>query len=479
MIIIAEKVKNTIRSKLREKIEEISKELGSKPLEEILKGKSYVEKMLNAEEKEKTVLLESVKKLFEEADKIYAELAERKAKYHINGKESRKVVTIFGELKYERNYYVSKEKAKEYFYFVDEFFKIEAYARYDRIVKGKAIEKAIKHNQKRAGELLGEEIESTKKHTSFCDIPRQTIHRWIKEWEIPEVKYAPKEHGKELFVMVDEKYIHEQVKQNLKKPEKKRNFIMGKAFVAFTRIEEKDKRRTLCNRFVFLTSERSAWNKFMDTICQVYDFEKIKKISVLSDAAKWIISGIGELRLYEQNAVVSCLCEFHFKQKINRITTDSEIKKALISCVQNNQKAVFKNEMEKIKHEKPHRLEKLNEYEKYILGNWAKIHSMKASKYKSSMEAQISHHIANTFSSRPKAYSRNRIESYLKLQEYSSNGIDVFNLYLKTCDNFKRKIYSQEELDFSIFEDSQTSVFPIIQKGLYTGAFNLLKNLTH
>ena len=48
------------------------------------------------------------------------------------------------------------------------------------------------------------------------------------------------------------------------------------------------------------------------------------------------------------------------------------------------------------------------------------------------MESHILHCIASKFSSRPKAYSKYNIQTYLKLQEASLNRINIIDYYLKS-----------------------------------------------
>ena len=76
------------------------------------------------------------------------------------------------------------------------------------------------------------------------------------------------------------------------------------------------------------------------------------------------------------------------------------------------------------------------------------------------MESHISHCIAEQFASRPKGYSKNNISKYLKLHEYYLNGINIYDLYFKTYNN-KNYTYNEKELNFSIFDKSNSNL-PII-----------------
>ena len=108
------------------------------------------------------------------------------------------------------------------------------------------------------------------------------------------------------------------------------------------------------------------------------------------------------------------------KQKINRSTTDKELRITIANIIyEKEDKEEFIKEMDKLIESKTTdaRKEKITEYKNYILRHWKGIINMKNSLCKSSMEAHIEHCIASSFSSVPKAYSENNIETYLKLQD--------------------------------------------------------------
>ena len=359
-------------------------------------------------------------------------------------------------------------------------FSFDKYDRYDCITKANSIDLAMKTNQKLAGEILNDNT-AIPIDENFV-ISRQTINKWIKEWKVPMIKYEPiKFEGDTLYVMADEKWIHEQRKQKTEE-EKKKHFIMSKAFVCFTGIKNVGKQRRLENRFIFMTASSKPWDEFLNCVSEIYDFEKIETIVFLSDGGKWLTSGAPDLKLFSKNKVVMCLCEFHAKQKINRITTDTATRSELTGYLDNNEKKKFITKMKEIKDNinDEKRLKKLNEYEKYITNNWAKIQNMNKNNCGSSMESHISHYLASYFSSRPKAFSTSTIQKYIKLQEAKANGLDIKLLYLKTYKN-ENEVYffNEKELNFSIFEKSSSSNMPVIEYGLNTGLYQILHKLAH
>ena len=101
---------------------------------------------------------------------------------------------------------------------------------------------------------------------------------------------------------------------------------------------------------------------------------------------------------------------------------------------------------------------------------------MKDRKIKSSMESHISHCIASKFASRPKGYSRKRIEKYIKLQEYKLNGINIMDLYLNSYNKNDDYVYNKKEISYSIFEHN-TSILPV--KSSCNPISNVLNNLAY
>ena len=263
--------------------------------------------------------------------------------------------------------------------------------------------------------------------------------------------------------MGDEKWIHEQIHDNLLIEEKpKHHFIMSKCFVVFNGIKQKGKRKKLIGRHIFITSNNSSWIEFMDEISQIYDFEQIDEINFFSDSGNWLLAGTDELKLFPNNVLIINTCEFHVKQKINRMTTDKQIRKLFEKVIYEDcdKKKFVQLANELIESKPDNRKEKLIDYKNYITKHWKSIINMKYCEAKFSMESHISHCIAEQFGSRPKGYSKEKVSKYLKLHEYFLNGINIYDLYLKTYNN-EDYVYNEKELNFSIFEQSSSNV-PIL-----------------
>lgn len=510
--------KNLLKIKLSKIIQNISDDF----IDNIFyynSNNKYQKIMLNLEENIKQSVLQALIETFEIFDNLYLNSNDRKKIFNVCIRKChRNIVTIFGILEFDRIYYYDKKDRNKHFFFIDNLFNLPSYDRYDDIIKAIAIDNAISTNQKKGAEITTKQINSILSDLNNSQqfvISRQDIYNWIDKWNVPSIEYEAIETDSDtLYIMIDEKYIHEQLKPFINKfsnndveeksveqirneflnfldylknpnkqlllppPKKKsKNFIMSKAFISFTDIETKGNRRTLMNKFTFLTTGNNPWDEFMNTISKIFDFQKIKKIKVLSDAGTWITAGISNLKLFVDNIVIPCLCIFHVKQKINRSTKDEILRKSLWNAIENNDKITFNsifNSILKNKDEK--RTKTLKQYRHYILAHWDPINQMKASKYKSSMEAHISHNVAKPFSFEPKAFSKRHIQKLIKLQDYKANGINILNLYLNSSHNTEIVTIKKEELSFSIFDNNSSNLPAINSTNLSLS--HLLRNIS-
>mgnify|MGYP003296775332 CR=1 FL=1 len=172
---------------------------------------------------------------------------------------------------------------------------------------------------------------------------------------------------------------------------------------------------------------------------------KYKTIKVLSDAGTWIVNGIQNLKLYPENEIIHCLCEFHVKQKIDRITKNKNQARLLVQYILNDNKKDFISLIGIIMKDKDDKRRKTIEgYKNYLIKYWNAFKNMLNSKIRSSMESHISHNVAKYFSFEPKAYSKRRIQKLIKLQEYKANGINILGLYLKSYNTIENITLKKE-----------------------------------
>ena len=117
-----------------------------------------------------------------------------------------------GEITFHRTLYQDKY-TNEYYNYIDDVLGLEAYKTYDPIVRGILIQDSVWRNPSHTSSfssLNALHIKQSLKQT--LSIPKQTIYLFKREAKLREIKYDEIEHGKTLYVMVDEKWIHKQDK---------------------------------------------------------------------------------------------------------------------------------------------------------------------------------------------------------------------------------------------------------------------------
>lgn len=434
---------------------------------------NYFNLFSNVQESVRNLIKSIIVSTFEEIDNNFKYSYHRKSRYYINKSNvPRTLITIIGEITFNRTYYISKFSKKKFFY-LDTVFDLPKGDHYDPILKAIAINNAINTSQAQAARDLSATIGSLSffLDTSAIAVSRQSVFNWIKEWSVPNIIPKSISTPETLYVMADEKYIGA---QDIEKD------IMIKCFVTFEDVKTVSKgRNALVNRFVFSTYSSKPWVSFMDLIALRYDFSKIKDICLLGDGASWIKSGVSELRLNYTNHTKFYLCEFHFKQAIHHITSDKEKREELINIFNTKSKKDFINAVNNIILEEPKREEIINKKLNYIINNYTSIKSMLELNIGSSMESHISHLIASFFSARPKGYSTKRIEKYLKLNDYKNNRINIFKLYSQSYKNTEEITITEDKLDYSIFESSSKGNIPILNEGVVCPTYQILNELAH
>ena len=306
-----------------------------------------------------------ISKFFETLDKVFRNSSKRKEKYYISKSNvKRTIVTIFGTITFYRTLYINKLTG-EYYFYVDDVLGLESYKNYDPIVRAILVQDSVITNPNHTSNYSPLDILNLKNRLNES-IPKQTIYKFKQDTKIRKINYEEIETDKTLYVMVDEKWIHKQDKNEAGK----KKWIMSKCFVTFTGIKRKGKRSRLTGRHVFISTSDKPWKEFMNEIYTVYNFEEINTINLLSDAGSWILSGSSELKLYSNNKVIINTCEFHVKQKINRSTRDKELRITIANIIyEKEDKEEFIKEMNKLIESKDSdsRKEKITEYKNYIL----------------------------------------------------------------------------------------------------------------
>lgn len=369
----------------------------------------------------------------------------RKRDYYLKELRPRTIITVFGEVTYERYIYESKHTKKCYTY-VDRKLGLIRYDRFDPCLKALIVEKcSILNSMIKVGKIIGEEIFSKfsldplrKLHS----ISRQTIYNIFKKSKLikPEIK-RKNITPNTIYIMADEKFIASQ----------KGSKTMVKQAVIYEGLSFESQRNRLINPYVISHIGPDIWFEVYDTLALLYDTDKIKDIYIMGDGATWIKTGVNTIPGSKY-----ALDKFHLKQAINNISQEEIIKKILFNYIINNKKSDYNKLINYLieYEDKETRKKTIQEKSKYIKRNWKAIHVM----YKEvfigcPMESAISHNIASIFSSVPKAYNRNNLKKYLSYRDLELNGYDIRELSIKSNDS-KEEIYeASKPLNWSMFEE--------------------------
>jgi len=311
----------------------------------------------------------------------------------------------------------------------------------------------------KVGKLVGDRISGSFNCRKGRDnaISRQTVYNVLHRFSCITAPLTPREKTPEtLYIMADEKYLA------LQKEEVKSK-AMTKAAVIFEGLQavvKKDgnptKRKSLVNKTTVLQAEGSIWERINEVLYQIYDMDQVKQLYVMGDGAGWLVRGYSEVKP-PNGKTTFALDRFHFKQAINRISTDEGLRKMMYEYAYHNMKKDFIELVNTIKESNSERVETIEENLAYLLKHWGHYQAMnKVVKIGCSMEAAISHVVASVFSSVPKAYSRENLPLYFNYRELQQNSCDFRNIILQAMSlqkqNEKDVTISPQEFDFSIFE---------------------------
>ena len=148
-------------------------------------------------------LILTLKKL----DENYFISAKRKALYYPKGTYSRTIITLFGEVTFNRRAYVDKN-GKNHFYYLDSLLNISPRVVFDNDVINELLFLAGKHASYSIGQILGQYIF---KNDFSIDkskyISRATIANYIKRSDINAFFPLKQNKVKDIFIELDEHYV--------------------------------------------------------------------------------------------------------------------------------------------------------------------------------------------------------------------------------------------------------------------------------
>ena len=416
---------------------------------------NYVSILSNLDESLCVIAKECLVNLFESLDYYYSISRERKSKYEIKSHHPRTILTIFGEITYNRTFYKSKLTGKNFCY-VDRYLGLHKYDYFDPYLKALVVEYAANNSYPKTAKYINELISNRISiDDKFKYLSRQTIRNIIMSAKFSKVKCETSlDTPSEIHIIADEKWINTQ--NNDKQP------VMEKSIVLFESIDN----HKLINKQIFSSLDHSFIDDCLDYIYDKYDIDKINTIYCLGDGATWIKNLAWNFYFDKNTKVISGLDKFHFKQALHHICQDKNLENILTGYVLNNKKKDFKLCCESLIYSYPHRKDTIESKMTYILNNWFNINCLYKYNLSCPMESQISHNIADLFTARPKAYSIKTIKQLTKLRMLYKNNQNIKKLYLNNFNSNEIITINKEKLNFDIFERNKQFI-PLYEGKLY------------
>ena len=354
----------------------------------------------------------------ETMDSMVRNDARRKQNWHVKEKSAPNTyATMFGEVHYHRTYYKNKHK-DEYRYLSDELVGIRPYDKMDVSLKARLIEEAIETPYARSGKKAAEpmEISSQSVMNSIREIGGTENHAV----EIVRAKNTPKV----LFIEADEDHVALQTGECA---EPKLVYVHeGKKLVGKNRWE------LIRPRYfggMYKESE-NLWTEVADYIDQVYDYEKIGKIYLSGDGARWIKAGASFI-----NKSIFVLDRYHLNKTVKTAgghieNGELEIWRAIKAQDKEYLKVVF--ETIKDMTESETKVASIIDMRTYIINHFESIKNQYSTDYIGcSAEGHISHIYSDRLSSRPLGWSRKGVDQMARLRVFRANGGNVYDLTLK------------------------------------------------
>ncbi len=418
---------------------------------------NYIRLLDTLDEKICEIAKKSLITVFETLDRGFKNSIERRHKYHIKAHTRRTIMTIFGEITYRKTIYQGKHNYKSYC-FIDDYLGLKKYDYFDPYIKASILEYAANNPYSKVAKIVNDLIGNRIKiKEAYQYITRQTVRNIILSSNLSKPKYKELKTPDDLYIMADEKFV---ATQNNNKED-----VMVKDIVVFDGRDEKNNQVKLKNKMSFSSFKgNECLNECLDYLYYVYDLDKIKNIYVMGDGAKWIKNLVNEFKVNENTNVSFNLDKFHFKQAIHHIGQDEFIEKCLTSYVLGDSKKDFIECCECLIESNPYREQTINEKKEYILNNWNYINNLYKNRLKCPMESQISHTLADLFTSRPKGYSLKNLTKLLKLRLLYKNYFNIKLLYLNNINKKDILIINQEYLNYQSFytthEPVDEALFP-------------------
>ena len=417
---------------------------------------TYVDLISNIDQALCDIARNNLVVIFETIDKSYSNSIERKHKYHIKAHHSRTILTIFGEITFNRTYYSFKDGTGSFCY-LDRYLGLKKHDYFDPYIKSLVVEYAANNSVptvcNMVNELIGNRI---KLNGKIKFLIRQTARNIILDSKLSNPPKKELETPETIYIIADEKFVSTQNNDGEK--------VMVKSMVTFDCIKEKP-RRNLNNKRIFASFKNNKFlDEALDYLYYTYDIDKIKNIFVMGDGAKWIKNLTSYFRFNKDINIVFALDKFHFRQAIHHICLNKDLEEIVSDYITNDKKEYFIELCNTLIESFPYRIDTLEKKKEYILNNWNYILNLHKYDLSCPMESQISHNLAYLLSSRPKGYSLKMLKKILKIRLLFRNNENIKLLYLNNYNKQEIQNYEETTLNFDIF-DTQKSIDKYTNRG--------------
>lgn len=378
-------------------------------------------------------------------------LDERKEKFETLERDTRNIVSIFGEIQFKRRYYKEKETNKK-IYLLDKILGIKPKQRLLNNVQERLLTEAVSTSYEHAGEVAAYGIK----------ISRQEVKNEIESLNLEKNFYEDNETKRKvenLYIIADEDHVHLQ-KGGIEEP--RIIVVYENAVSNGKRIELKEKRHF---GGIYKNKIHELWDEVSLYIEENYDMEYLKRVFIQGDGATWIKTG---LEWVQKSIYV--LDKFHMMKAINGIVgkMTKETKKEKTNYKKRIYKSIEKFEFKEFKEICYEILSEEMEYSlrirkeqlmNYILNNEEGIRNLYKNKeilHGCSAEGHVSHIYSDRMSSRPMGWKTRNVNNMSKLRLLREDKISV------------REILEKQEkiIDFEEYKEIKVNTQKRINKNI-------------
>jgi len=380
--------------------------------------------------------------------------------------DDRSINTLLGAITYKRTYYKSAH-GKGYCYLLDKVLGIEPYDKIDTGLKAASIELAADISYAKSGEQAGP-----------VAISRQSVANNIRELQDIKVKKntAPKKVLEILYIEADEDHASLQTgKKALPK------LIYVHEGLDLTGLRHKTKN---IHYFSSLTkSTEELWTDVYQYITDNYEVEKLKRVYIAGDGAKWIKAGLNWFR----NARF-VLDRYHLNKYVLKATGHApqyrhKLWISLNRADKDAVKEILDNLIENVLTQAD--LKEVMDVRRYILNNWDGI-QIYAYEDRTvigcSAEGHVGHILSARISRVPLGWGIPNLENITCLRTFKANGGKVYDLLIS-----QKEKQEPVRIEQNILRELRKKVedkshllgvkLPVIEYGKVTPLYNILKEL--